>query len=134
MGVAVSRGHMVLIATDEKDTHQEAVFLNRLSRLDRQEGFKKLGFDDKNIDSLYDDTKGYLQPLLRHPLLQPVDYTPPFWPDKFLPDVLFAILFASEWSDDNEFDKEALETLSGLPYTDVNKIIISLSKENDPPI
>lgn len=63
IGAAVSSGHSVIIATDEKDTHDETIFLNRQSRLDRQEGFKKLDVNDTDIETLYDDTKGYFEPL-----------------------------------------------------------------------
>ncbi|TXL14246.1 hypothetical protein BMR04_13555 [Methylococcaceae bacterium HT3] len=135
-GTAVSNGHTVISAIDEKDIKADKadICLSHQSRLDRQEGLKKLGFNDEEIQSLYDDTKGYLEPLLRHPLLKPVDFELPDWPNKFKSEVLFAVLFASEWCDENKYDKEALEILSGLRYSEFNQIIIKLSKENDTPI
>lgn len=134
IGAAVSNGHSVLLAVGDKDTHSESIRLNRQPRLIREDGLKKLGFSDDEVRELYHDTKGYLEPLLRHNLLQPIDYTDPKWPSNSIPDVLFAALFASEWNENNEHDREAMEALAGLPYSEFQKYIISLSKEDDPPI
>lgn len=134
MGAAVSNGHTILVAVDYKDTHSESIFLRQQPRLVRQEGLKKLGFDDEAVSRLYAETKGYLEPLLRNPLLQPIDYATPSWPEKTSTDVLFAAFFASEWDENNDHDMAAIETLAGITYPEFQKVIINLSKEDDPPI
>lgn len=134
IGVAVSNGHTVLLAVDDKDTQKASVMLSNQPRLIRQESIQKLGFDEKVAFKLYQDTKGYFEPILRHHLMQPIDYVAPSWPKTVSPDVLFAIFFATEWDVNNEHDKNALTELSGMTYADLEKQIIQLSKVQDSPI
>jgi len=134
IGAATSNGHTVIIPVDDKDTHSDAIHLTRLPRLVREEGLKRLGFNEEQVSVLYQDTKGYFEPLLRHSLLQPVDDIKPTWTNNTSPDILFAALFGSQWNEDNEHDRQAMEALSGLSYSEFQKNIISLSKENDPPV
>jgi hypothetical protein len=134
LGLARSRGHIVIIAVDDQDSNFESITLNRQNRLIRQKGLTKLGFDNMEAEHLYNATKGYLEPLLRHNLLQPIDSNSPQWLNNISPEVLFATLFASEWNEDFESDKKAMEILSGIHYSKFEKTIIKLSKVNDPPI
>lgn len=134
IGSAVSKGHTVLLAVDDKDTQAASATLNRQPRTIRQIGIQKLGFNESVASELYNDTKGYLEPILRHQLMQPIDYAAPSWPSKVPPDVLFAIFFATEWSVNNEHDKKILSTLSGMVYSDLEKEIIQLSKVDDSPV
>ncbi|MEA5536604.1 hypothetical protein [Crocosphaera sp. XPORK-15E] len=139
IGAATAKGHTVLIAVDDKDTPSESICLSRQPRLIREEGFKKLWPGDNkdsedNARVLYRETKGYFEPLLRHPLLRPIDYKKPTWSNNASLDVLFAALFASTWNEDNEYDCQAMKVLSGLSYSDFKNNITHLSHENDPPI
>jgi hypothetical protein len=134
MGVAVANGHMVFLVVDDKDTHSASIVLNRQPRLTKEAAFQMLGIGEDEARTLYQDTKGFFEPLLRHPLLKPLDYAIPKWPEKIPSDVLFAALFASHWNEKNEYDRQAIEALSGVPYHDFQKMIIALSKEDDPPI
>lgn len=139
LGSATARGHTVLIPVDDKEARSPSICLNRQPPLVREEGLKKLWpYDNQdredNAKLLYRETKGYFEPLLRHTLLQPNDYKKPTWPNDALPDVLFAALFASTWNEDNEYDRKAMEVLSGLSYSEFQKNITHLSKQDDPPI
>jgi hypothetical protein len=134
VGCAVANGHIVLLAVDDADAQMASITLNRQPRLVREACIQKLGFDERTASQLYQDTKGYLEPLLRHHLMQPIDYAAPSWPRTTSPVVLFAAFFAAEWSENNEYDKSALEALSGLPYSQFETAIIKLSKAEDPPI
>ena len=133
-GFAVSKGHTVLLSADDKDPQSASVTLNRQPRTIRQAGIQKLGFDESIAHEIYNDTKGYLETILRHQLMQPKDYAVPSWPSRVSPDVLFAIFFASEWNVNNEHDKKILSTLSGMVYSELEKEIIQLSKVDDSPI
>jgi len=139
VGLAIAKGHTVLLAVDDKDARRPSIELKRQTRLDREEGLKKLwSNDNKDRDEkariLYQDTKGFFDPLLRHNLLKAIDYQTPKWIEETSPDILFAILFASAWYNNNEHDRQAMEVLSGINYPEFEKEIISLSKTSDPPI
>ncbi len=139
VGLATAKGNTVLLAIDDKDTRKPSIELKRQTRLDREEGLKKLwSNDDKDRDEkariLYKDTKGFFDPLLRHNLLKAIDYQTPKWIEETSPDILFAILFASAWYNNNEHDRQAMEVLSGINYSEFEREIISLSKTSDPPI
>jgi len=138
-GLAIAKGHTILLAVDDKNARRPYIELKRQTRLDREEGLKKLwSNDDKDRDEkariLYQDTKGFFDPLLRHDLLKAIDYQAPKWIEETSPDILFAILFASAWYNNNEHDRKAMEALSGINYSEFEKEIISLSKISDPPI
>lgn len=139
IGLATNKGHSVLISIDDNDTRKALISLERQSRLDREEALQKLfpNEDQQKEDKarvLYHDTKGFFEPLLRHPILRPQDYQAPNWTKNIWADVLFAILFATEWCENNNNDCEIMEQLSGVNYSDFQKEVIRLSKENDPPI
>ncbi|MBS9834204.1 hypothetical protein [Vibrio alginolyticus] len=134
IGVALANNHTVVIATDNKDTQGASINLNRQSRITRESALKELGFDDRIVSKIYQDTKGYIEPLLRHSLLKPIDYNPPKWPNTFSPEILFTALFISEWNESNKYDREIIEALSGMPYDEFQKDIIRLSKVDDAPL
>jgi len=134
IGVAVSNGHKVLYVIDDKDSKDACVNLTYHQRLAREAAIIKLGFNKEKARQIYQDTKGYFEPLLRHILMEPIDYVEPSWLYNTSRDILYSIFFASEWNESNENDKQVISILSGLPYTEVEKTIIELSKVTDPPI
>lgn len=139
IGYATQKGHTVLIPMDDQDNPLDPISLPRQSRPDREDGLKKLFSDDdekreEKAILLYEDTKGFFDPLLRHDLLTPIDYQQPIWIQETLPDVLFAVLFASAWRENNQHDCEVMEILSGLNYSEFQKQLSRLSKQPDPPI
>lgn len=134
LGAALTNGHTVILPVDDKETQSANIALNRRPRLLQEKAFKELGINEENSRILYQDTKGFFEPIIRHPILMPIDYVRPEWPQFIHPDVLFAALFASKWDERNKFDQQALETLSGMPYADFQNSVIALSKEDDPPI
>ncbi len=134
IGCAVKNKHTVLLAVDDKDSQMVSITLHRQPRLVREAAIQKLGFDERTASQLYQETKGYLDPLLRHHLMQPIDYASPSWPRTISSDVLFAVFFATEWNDNNDHDKKSLEILSGLSYSQFETAVIELSKVEDPPV
>jgi hypothetical protein len=93
-----------------------------------------LGFSEEQAEQIYNDTKGYLEPILRHQLLKPVDTLSPQWAKEVNSDVLFAILFVTEWDSNNQNDNDILSKLSGISYDDLEDILVELSKKEDSPI
>jgi len=134
IGVTVTKGHTVLLPVDDKDTRDTSVILSHQPRLIRQSALQLLGFDENTASKIYQDTKGYIDPILRHDLLEPNDYSKPDWIGDISSEVLFAMLFASSWNEGNENDKNILSELSGISYIELEKSIIKLSKYEDPPV
>ncbi len=134
IGVATNAGHTVVVVANNGKHPSADIVLDRLQRMEKTESFKTLGFDKEAAFELYRQTKGYFEPLLRHPFMKPIDYVGPEWPQRTSADVLFAILFASEWNKDNENDRSALESLAGVSYEDLEKIVLEISKADDPPV
>lgn len=133
MGAATTKNHRVVIV-DDQYAKSPSLTLERQPRLIREEAIKALGFDDSDASTLYQDTRGYLEPMLRHDWLMPRDVISPVWLDRYDPEVLFTLLFASQWVESNKNDQQILETLSGLRYEHLQKQLLALSKEPDPPI
>lgn len=104
IGAATSKKHLVIKVEDQYAKSPDLV-LERQQRIHRETAIQKLGFDESESSELYQDTRGYLEPLLRHESLEPIDQISPEWIDKYDPEILFTALFASEWRDDNENDK-----------------------------
>ncbi|WP_308366441.1 MULTISPECIES: hypothetical protein [unclassified Microbulbifer] len=134
VGDAVSNDHIVILPTDESSQQTPLIRLDKRPRLVQQEAIQKLGFNDSQASKLYSDTKGYLEPLLRHEILRPREYIAPKWPAEIDADVLFSALFATEWNLNNDNDKDILSALSGMDYDQLEKQLDRLSTYSDTPI
>ncbi|MDA2518770.1 hypothetical protein [Bacillus cereus] len=135
VGFAISNGHNVVIPIDDMDANEASIILPNHQRIIRQEAIQKLGFNEEKATQIYQDTKGYIEPLIRHNLMRPIDYRePPNWKKEIPSNILFAIFFVSEWNEENEKDKQAIEQLSNVSYNEFSNVINRLSKETDPPI
>lgn len=134
VGDAVSNGHTVILPTDESSQQTPLIRLDKRPRLVQQEAIQKLDFNDSQASKLYSDTKGYLEPLLRHEILRPREYIAPKWPTSVDTDVLFAAFFATEWNSTNDNDKDILSALSGMDYDLLEKQLDKLSTYSDAPI
>lgn len=133
IGFATSKNHLV-INIDDQYSKSPDLTLNRQQRIIREQAISKLGFSESEAGDLYQDTRGYIEPLLRHELLEPIDQIAIQWLDKYEPEILFTSLFASNWRDDNENDRKIIEVLSGKSYEEFKKQVLLLSNESDPPI
>ena len=133
-GKAVACGHFVVEALDNQDTAQASIQIERPPRQERINALKSMGLQDKLAEQIYIDTNGYLEPILRHPKLSPLDQIPASWNSKISSDLLFAILFATEWDGNNPYDQESLSNLAGVDYSNLEKTVTELSKLPDAPI
>lgn len=134
LGSAVTKGHHVVVPITIRDSASAHIALSRMSRQDRIMAIKSVGLPEEQAEQVYSDTKGYLEPILRHDALGPKDILLPKWVNDANPDILFAALFATEWNADNDNDKRAMASLAGLEYQEFEKGIVELSKEPDPPV
>jgi hypothetical protein len=134
LGSAVSKGHHVVIAIDERDSASASIKLNRMPREERIKAIQSLGLSKEQAEEVYSDTKGYLEPILRHKLLRPRELLLPQWVYAGNSDILFSALFATEWNAANDKDKEIMASLSGQKYQEFQRAIVDLSKEADPPV
>lgn len=134
IGGAVAKGHHVIMAIDNQDSAEPTIELNRMPRQSRIDAIKSIGLPDGKAEQVYSETKGYLEPILRHKMLDPRDISTPEWVGKVNSDVLFSVLFATKWSAYNEKDKEVMASLSGLGYGEFEKNVIELSKQPDPQV
>ena len=134
IGDAIQRGHHVLQAVDNYSPTNETIKLNRRQRLVQQEAIEKLGFTSDQASKIYSDTKGYMEPMLRHELLEPKDEILPEWAAEVDPDILFPIFYAGSWKASNAHDKEILSKLSGMEYSSFEKEVALLSQRGDAPV
>lgn len=134
LGSTVAKGHFVVEALGEYDSASADIQFERMPRGERINALKSMGLTERNAEQLYSDTHGYLEPILRHQKLAPLDRTPAKWSSEISSDILFAILFATEWEDSNTNDRQSLSSLAGIEYESLEKIVTELSKEPDPPI
>lgn len=134
IGTAISNGHRVLYAVDDKDNRDTCVVLTHQQRLLREAAIIRLGFNEEQARNIYKDTKGYFEPLLRHGLMEPIDYIELSWLHNTSLDILYSIFYATEWDESSNNDRQILCILSGMSYEELEKGVIKLSKVDDPPI
>lgn len=134
MGAAVSNNHYIILAVNKYDKLKCLVNLSRQPRIERTKSMEILGFSEEDARVLYQKTKGYFEPILRHSMLKPIDYIEPCWPSEIESEVLITVLFISEWEEHNENDRKIIETMSGLSYVDFQKKLNVLSAVGDSPI
>jgi hypothetical protein len=134
LGSAIVKGHFVIEALGDYDSASADIQLERMPRSERINALKVMGLSEQHAEQTYSDTHGYLEPILRHTKLIPLDRIPTTWSTKISSDVLFAVLFATEWEENNKDDRKAIASLAGMDYESLEKVITELSKQSDPPI
>lgn len=134
LGSAIAKGHFVIEAVGDYDSASASIQLERMPRGERIDALKSMGVSDQHAEQIYSDTHGYLEPILRHSKLIPLDRILANWSSEISSDVLFAVLFATEWEENNKDDRKAISSLAGMAYEDFEKVITELSKQSDPPI
>jgi hypothetical protein len=116
LGSAVSKGHYVIETLGDYESASANIQLERMPRGERISALKSMDLTEQNAEQIYGDTHGYLEPILRHQKLVPLDRTPVKWASEISSDILFAILFATEWEESNTDDKKAISSLAGIDY------------------
>jgi hypothetical protein len=134
MGAAVRSGYNVVLALDNRDSASSDIQLERISKQTRIAAIQSVGLSKEQAEKVYSDTKGYLEPVLRHSLLKPIDRPRPAWTDSVNTDVLFAALFATEWDINNAEDKNIMATLSAMEYQEFEKQVFELTNVPDSPL
>jgi len=133
MGAAIRNGHNVVLALDKRDSASSDIQLDRMSRQARIAAIQSVGLSEDQAEKVYDDTKGYFEPISRHSLLKPIDRPHPLWADSTSTDILFAALFATEWDTTNAADKEIMATLATMNYQEFEQQVFELTRVPDFP-
>ncbi len=134
LGEAITNNHTVIMISAQSSLRRPDISLDRLPKSAREEAITQLGLTKEQAQTIFQNTKGFFEPVLRHPALKPLDYTTPKWVNQFSSDVLFAALFATEWKNDNIHDQKVLEILSGKKYSDLNQQLTEISQSADSPV
>lgn len=137
IGMAIRNGHYVIEAQESinmQDKSFEIIELPKIRKGEKVSVLEEMGFNHHDAWEIYEDTKGFLHAIVRHPLLEPLEKSVPDWVISFDIDVLSTILFVNSWNRNNTDDIQILEMLSGLPYEEFEKNLYKLQKEKNTPI
>jgi len=135
-GYARQKGHFTVIPVNLSNPIKASneIQLERMSRNDRINALQSMGLSNDQAEKIYADTRGYLGPIRRHEIVGPQDYIIPEWVDQFNPDILIAILLATEWDNKKEKDKEAVSRLAATPYEQFEQRLYELCSKGDSPV
>ena len=134
MGYAVQKGHFIVHRCDPTDSNREDIILGRMSWDDRVNALKTLGLSREKAERVYEDTRGCLDPILRHPLLGGQEMVKPAWIDQFNDKILLAAFLAGEWEGTKEKDQRAVSALADLAYDLLEEKLSQLASVPDSPI
>lgn len=134
IGATVASGHTVVICEDVTKTGKCDITLKRLTRSAKLKAIQSLGIQEDEAESILGDTKGFIEPILRHKYLNPLDFKEPEWIESTDPNVLVTILLAEIWDRNNEHDQEAISKISSKDYEGFEQEVFKLSNCADPPI
>ena len=136
IGYAKQRGHFVIIPVDASAprTASKEIQLGKMSKDDVINALQSMGLDKDQAEEIYVDTRGYLGPIRRHEMIGPQENIIPAWVDQFDANILVSALFASEWDNRKEKDKEAVSALAGVPYEQVEEKLFELASAIESPI
>lgn len=136
IGLAKQKGHFIVLPIDSnaKRTASQEIQLGKMSRDDRINALQSMGVNLGQAEKIYNDTRGYLGPILRHEILEPQEYNTPEWIDKFDANILVAALMSTEWNNRKEKDKEALSRLADVPYEQLEEKLLELATVSEAPV
>ncbi|MCU7886548.1 MAG: hypothetical protein KZQ82_20350, partial [Candidatus Thiodiazotropha sp. (ex Lucinoma annulata)] len=134
IGYAVDKGHHIILPIDTRNAAKADITLAKMSRQARIQSIQAIGFNEEQALTIYQETRGFFGPLVRHYLLKPIDIIKPDWVESTDPLILFSLMFITEWDSDNEADQVAISALIGKEYDEIEVEIIKLSQTADPPV
>jgi len=137
IGVATSNGHFVIEAKntiDMQDKSHNIIKLSKIKKSQKIATLEEMEFSHNNAWKIYNETKGFLHAIVRHPLLKPNERVIPNWVDNYDINILSTILFINSWYRLNENDIKTIETLSEVSYDEFEKNLTLLKEEQNPPI
>ena len=137
IGTAIQNNHFVIEAQEIKQTQDKlhkTITLAKIKKSQKIATLEEMGFSHNDAWKIYDETKGFLHTIVRHPLLKPNERVAPDWVDNYDINILSTILFINSWYRLDKDDMKIIETLSELSYEEFEKKLFLLQKEQNPPI
>jgi len=136
LGYTKQKGHSAVIPVSlyEPPRDSQNIRIEKMSREGRIHALQSIGLAEEHARKVYRDTRGYFDPICRHPILKPSEVLLPEWLDRFDPNVLVSVLLATAWDTENEHDQDAVSRIAGIPYEQFEEKIEELQFEADPPL
>ena len=137
IGTAILNGHFVIEAKDTIDMQDKTHNIINLSKIKKSQKIttlEEMGFSHKDAWKIYDETKGFLHAIVKHPLLKPNERVTPNWINNYDINILSTILFINSWYRLDKDDIKIIETLSELSYDEFEKNLALLHEEQNAPI
>lgn len=135
IGDTKQRGHFAVIPEHvNAQPRVKEIVLGKMTREGRIHALQSMGLSQEQAQKVYNDTKGYLEPICRHPLLEPSDNLSPEWLDHSDADILVSALLATAWDTENEHDQDAVSRIAGISYEQFEEKIERFRSTKDPPV
>ena len=128
---AVRNGHHVFVAAEPGSRDVDT--LPRLVRDAVEKALQAMGVADERAKDLATLGRRSLWALRRKLASEPLLQTPS-WAQPQNARQLLAPLLVSTWQADTPADRKILETLGGVPYEQLQEVLVRWSKTTDPPI
>lgn len=129
---AVQQGHHIVVPLGHR-AKRTTIKLNRQFRRDLRDAFNTLAIPDDQKDSLATLARRTLLGL-RRKLAHVAAVHRPAWATPEQAQALIAPALAGSWAAEQPGDQEAISRLAGRPYADVERDVIRLASEDDPPL
>ena len=128
--LAVNQGHWVIVpeSSPQNKNQDENIILPRPNKQNLIKALIEMGIDEEKAQNIVKTAKGFLTPLRR--LLG--DFKKPKWAKQ--EDSLITALLIGAWNEKNEYDREKVKKLAGMPYDELEKILHGWSVGDDPPV
>lgn len=136
IGTAISNGHFVIEASENVEPQKGSLVIQlpMIKKTQKVTILESMGFGRDEAWKIYNDTKGYLHAIIKHPLLKPLERTKPQWVEKYDISILSTLFFINSWNESNVSDKAIIESLSGEPYEKFVEKLYVLKNEKETPI
>lgn len=135
LGLAVQRGHWVILPSSKQlYKGQTGITLSKGDRDQIISALVTMGLEKEKAKDVVRSCRGYLNPIRRHPSLNPLDYQTPDWiTSKDAGPILTALLIGA-WDADNISDCEKAAQLSGTSYDEFEQHLQDIALADDTPI
>ena len=135
-GLATQRGHWVILplSSVQLGGRQSDMALGKADPNQQTNALVAMGLEEKIAKDIVYSSRGYLDPIRRHPALAPIDYQQPDWATSEHAGPLIAVLLGGAWIADNKNDCDKLARLADIPYDEFERLLNRWAIAGDPPI
>ncbi len=133
-GLAVDKGHHIFLSADSRsiDFRNNLWELSRPRRSVIEQGLHESGLSESEAERIARDF-GRSIPVLRRHRFRSSARTPS-WSDERGAATLISLLFAGAWNENQEGDRNVIETLSGMTHDAYVKALKPFLSMDDPPV